>query len=488
MGRSFNGMDRKLEAALAFREGVDAWRGDEEWDPQNAKGFYGIMNQLRRELKGDEEIESLFRESEVLQSSIGEGAGGAIEWRRVQREYDAEAWEQAREIALSIPEDSNYFEKAKVRAAACLYRMEDLDAAEQELDEYLNVFLEDPRNRIPGNEVQRQGLRNEAKAEAVYTLGQVDRARGDWDVVLTRYASFAEEHRGQDSLTAATIFYRLEAAIELGNDDLADGLLETLVEEYPRDQITGSAAGKLYNAYVGRHNEAAEGTAEQLALKRKMAETLSLSNQLSGDPEFKALQTESGLWEDALAWDQVEEVTGELLEQYGETTREDELRVLEKVIYPRRGKALVELKRITEAYEVLAPLVPNFADRETEKRASIETIRTYTLSVVGWLEGDGASPTIVPGVGGAEALENAAGWLEKIAKGQDAYSCEWYGTSFQRGYALYQLGQADSSKRDWAGKLLRPIQGEAGQTFRAVTDVCGTDELQSRYRWLMGKL
>ena len=488
LGRSFFGMDRKLEAAMAFREGVDSWRGDEEWDPQNAKGFYGTMNQLRRELKDDEEIEALFRESEVLQSSIGEGAGGAIEWRRVQREYDAEQWESAREIALSIPEDSDYYEKAQVRAAACAYRMGDLDLAEGELEAYLNEYLEDPRNRLQSTEVQLIKLRSEAKAEAVYTLGQIVRERGDWEGVLARYETFAEDNPGQDSLTAATIFYRLEAAIELGNDELADELLELLVDEYADDPITGSAAGKLYNSYVGKHNDAEEGSAEQLGLKRKMAETLSLSNRLGGAPEFSALQTESGLWEDAQAWDKVEEVTAEVVDRYGDTGDVAELRALEKVIFPRRGKALLELRRITEAYEVLAPLVPNFADTETEKRASIETITSYARAVTGWLEGDGSSPTIVPGVGGAEPLENAAGWLEKIVKGQDPYSCEWYETNFLRGYALYQLGQADSSKRDWANKLMRPIQVEAGQTFRDVADKCGSDELQARYRWLMGKL
>lgn len=489
MGDAFRRAGRDLEAALAYREGVTTWRGDEEYDPQNAARFYAMMGTLRREMKDVAEVETLFRESEVIQSSIGDSAGGSIDWRRAQREYDAQNWQGCRDICQSIDAQSDYHEKAIVRGAVCLYRDGDLGGAEGELTDYLEVFVEDPRNLLTSQESNKIKLRNESKAEAVYFLGQIDRDRGDWEGLLARYATFPEDFRGQDSLTAATMLYRVEGAIELGQDDLADRLLQRMVDDFPKDPSTGSAATKLYNAYVGRSKEATPGTDESRELKGKMAETLALSNSLKGDPSFSALSTESSFWVDAEEWERADEILTTIRSRFADAEDSKTQESFWRTILPRHGLVQLELKRVAEAYETLAPLVPAWDDKDPERRASVQTVRTYCRAVTGWLEGDADSLTRVPGGGGAEALANAAGWLDKVAKGQEEYSCDWFGTQYERIFALMLLGQEDSSKSSWAGKVLNPMKIEFGATFADVAGACDGDrELQDRYRWLASQI
>ncbi len=488
LGHAFRRSERSLEAALAYREGVDAWRGDEEWDPQNASGYYAMMSRLRREMKDVPEIESMFRESEVLQSSIGEGAGGAIDWRRAQRAYDAKEYEEAREICQTIGDDSDYREKAIVRAAACAYQLGELDTAEQELNEYLGPYLDDPRHRLQSTEVQLLKLRNEAKAEAVYTLGQIERERGNWEGLLARYENFAEDFRGQDSLIVTTLIYRIEAAIESGQEDLADRLLERMIDEFPKDPNTGKAASKLYNWYLARFNELEAGSPEAKRIKGKMAESLALSNRLSDSPSFNALSTEASFWADAENWTKAEAVLDTIRKQFVDSTDAEIVESMQRSILPRYGKALLELKRVAESYEVLAPLVPNFDATDTELKPSVETIETYSRSVTGWLEGLAESPTLVPGVGGAQPLENAAGWMAKVAKTSEKYSCDYFKATFIQAFALYQLGVVDTSKQDWVNGVMDTLNVEYGPTFRELAEICGQEAIQNHYRWLMDKV
>ncbi len=488
LGDALRRSGRELEAALAYREGVAEWRGDEEYDAQNAQGFYSMMVRLRGDLKDVPEIETLFREAEVFQSSIGPG-GGSIEWTRALREYDASEWEACRELCLGIEAKTDYHEKSMVRAAVCLYRLGDLDLAENELTQYLEVFVEDPRNRIAQTEPQLLKLRNEARAEAVYYLGQIDREREDWEGLLERYATFPEDFRGQNSLISTSLLYRLEASVETGQDDLADRLLDRMVDEFPKESVTGSAATKLYNSYVQRFEAATPGTEEARVIKGKMAETLSLSNQLKDDPSLNALSMESSFWVDAELWERADDILTEIRETFGEDADEKTQSTLKRTILPRHGQVQLELKRIAEAYDTLAPLVPAHDDKEAGLRPSVKTIQTYCRSVTGWLEGSGDSPTRVPGVGGAEPLENASKWLEKIAKGQEEYSCEWFETTYLRIFALYQLGQVDSSKSTWAGIPMKTLKVEFGPTYSAISEKCGGDDtLKGRFRWLASKI
>ena len=163
LAESHRKLQRPLEAAMAYREGVSVWRGDPEFDDKNARGFYGSISEVRRNLKGVKEIEDLYREAEQIRIKVEKGDVGDIVFRQAMRAYDQGDYAPAREKLLEVEQKANTYEKALTYAALCLHKLKDLDSAEAEFQAYLN-YMRDPRNAIVGD--RKATTRSEATAMA----------------------------------------------------------------------------------------------------------------------------------------------------------------------------------------------------------------------------------------------------------------------------------------------------------------------------------
>jgi tetratricopeptide (TPR) repeat protein len=486
LGSSLRRQDRLLEAAMAYRDGLSLWRGDEEWDPKNADGFYVAMNALRREAKGDASIEGLFRESEVLKASLGEGSADDILWRQADREYTAENFRGAREAFGKLPEDSKYREKALVRSAVCAYRLKQTEEARAVLEDYEQRFLADPRNQLRSGDTTKLRFRQEARAEARYILGQIARDAGDWNRVLELYASFDKDFGGQDSLISAVQYYRVEAQIRLGNRDQADALLEALASKYPDESLTGSAAKLVYNDYVGRAQGLDQATPEYKDLAGRMAKTLSLSNRLSAQPEFGALRSEANLWFDLSQTEKALALFERIVREHGDSGDQNVQKLMVSNVFPRQAECLMSLRRVPEAFAILNSLVDD-PDQRGGRSVAPSTVALYARAVVGWIEGDPASPTLVPGVGGEQPLVWTTGWLNRLETKLDKWSCEWLENEWLKIRAWSEVGKLDAAKAATAKNLLGQVQREMGQDFARIAKECSA-ELQGKFRWLAGQI
>jgi hypothetical protein len=487
MGSSLRRMERLEEAGMAYREALVAWRGDEEWDPKNADGFYAALNTLRREMKGDQEVEALFLESERLKASLGEGSADDILWRQADREYSAEKFESAMQAFGNLPADSKYREKAIVRAAVCAYRLKQLAKAEASLVEYEEQYLSDARNQLRSGDTVKLRFRQEARAEARYFRGQIARDQQQWERVLELYKSFASDFADQGSLVAATEYYRIEAHIQLGQRDQADALLAALAANYPTESLTGSAAKLVYNDYVERSKKVTPATPEYKDLAGRMAKTLELSNRLTDQPEFGALRSEANLWFDLGNIDKALALYERLVVGWKDSQDQPTQRLLTTNIQPRQAECLLGLRRVPEANAILLTLVPDPDDRATDRRVAPATVTLYVRSVVGWLEGDASNPTLVPGVGGKEQLEMASGWLTRLASQLDTWSCEWLENQWLGAFTWLAVAKIDSAKAGNAKTVISKIQGEMGSDFGDVGKNC-SPELQGYFRWLAAQV
>lgn len=485
LGRSLQRQDRQLEAAMAYREGVSRWSGDAEYDAQNANGFYSAMQQVRRSIKDDEQIERLFREAESFKASLGDSTD--IIYTQARRAFDAEDYEFARETFLQVAPEATNYEKALVKAARCLYQLGELAEARAELDAYVDEFVEDPRNRLGPTEATRQAARREAVAEAVYFQGQIAWDQQNYAEVVELYDEFTDEHPSQPDLAAATLYYCVLASLELGDLAAAKRFEKRLVADFPSAQWTGNGATRLFNHVTDLRDQAqlVGDTERARSMLREMAEYAEISNSLATQPDFRALLMEARLWRDLGEWAKAEAIFARLLREYGDSSDAPIAGTIETSVKPDLALCLLEQRRVAEAYEVVAPLIPDPDDKEAPSPAQA-TVETYCRAVAGWLEGDPTAPTIVPGVGEADDFLRASQWWRKISNRYTTWlDCEWYEAEFNRAWTSYQFSKIDSEKLAVAEQIVKVMRDETGATFALVEENCdGDPRVRDLFRWL----
>ncbi|WP_419195435.1 tetratricopeptide repeat protein [Engelhardtia mirabilis] len=485
IGRSFQRLDRQLEAAMAFREGIERWSGDAEYDAQNANGYYSAMQLVRRTIKDDQEIERRFREAESYKASLGDNTD--IVYTQAMRAFDEKDFDFARETFQQVESQATNYEKSLVKAARCFYETGKLDQALAELDAYLQNFVADPRNRLGPTETARQAARDEATAEAVYFQGQIAWDQGRHADVVKLYGDFADRFPGQSDLAAATLYYCIQSSLEL--DDLAGAkrFEQRLVKEFPTAQWTGNGATRLFNHVADARDRALQAGDVEVAkqMLREMASYLEISNSLATTPSFRSLLQEARLWRDLGEWSKAEVIFAGLARDYANSSDAQEAGTIESSVIPDLALCLIEQRRSAEALELLVPLVPDPEDKEAKVPAQA-TIETFCRAVAGWVEGDPSNPTIVPGVGDAAQLDRAGQWWRKISNRYTKWlDCDWYQTEFNRAWNYYQYSKLDSEKLEVAKQIVRVIKTETGSSFALVEDNCDDDpRVRDLFRWL----
>ncbi|MBI1382784.1 MAG: hypothetical protein GC161_17055 [Planctomycetaceae bacterium] len=479
---------RMLEAAMAFEEGARRYRSDEEAAANNAKEFYRAMQAVRRKAPGDKTIEALWLEAETIAADTGSSDTGDILFRQGDRALAEGDFATARARFLEVPPDSRLREPAMVKAAVALYGSGELDRARDELVQYLEVFVEDPLNRLGPQDGARIERRAVARADAAYHLGLIAADQKRWEDALKRLRNFGADFPGQTDLTAAALDISATAELELGNLDAARGFLERLEQDHKGHPRTGNVATRLYKAVLDLHEAAkAKGDTERaFLLKRQMVQLLAVSNRVYDPPTYGALRDEGLFWLEGGEPVNAEAALKRCLSLYGDDERYAV--AIRTNVLPALGRAHLAQREAQEAYDVLADLVPKATDKEATPPA-IETAQTYVRSIAGWIEGDGAETVIVPGIGGLERLEEARQWQAKIsasvANSAGKWTCAWFEAEVDAIWILVQMGQVDSARMQAASKALTSLSAQAGQDFNMVRERCDGDaRVQRLLLWL----
>jgi tetratricopeptide (TPR) repeat protein len=488
IGRSFARMDRMLEAAVTYEAALDSWTGDAVWDEQNATGFNSALSALKRQAKGDAQIEAMVRKSEELLARFSGGAANDILFRSAEAAFDAKKYDEARQKYKNVTAGNN-FEKAIVALGLCDYREGKFDAAIKAFSDYTTQYVPDAKNAT--TDPQKLAKRKEARASAEFYWGLslyklAEQGKGDFQAVIAKLGKYHEEFPEQTRFAPAALYQTLMAHVKLGEQAKVRAVLETMLTKFPDDQFTGNAAKESYVALETKRN-AETDEAKRTALLREMAENLQVLNRTSPKPSFPNMRRESQHWMELREWATAEELLKRIQTQFATDTSVEEIML--KGVLPDLGDALARQYKVQEAAEVLIPLNA----KEAKFRATKNTATNYAHVLAGWVEmtrtpdGKLGSPKEVPGVGGAENFGKAAEVINQLAGSAEKWTTEWFQYKFDQIYCFHQWSKLDSknaeiTKRE-IGFLANPTN--LGPQFRHDQM---PEDLRQLYVWLLAQV
>ncbi len=483
IGVSLQRMQRSIEAAKAFEIALERYQGDPEYDVQNANGFYAVMRELRRSMKGDAEVERLFTKSEGMKAKFSTATAGDIDFGNGMKLFEAGEFEQAMAKFTAVGKDSDSYEKAQVFLGACSISAKKYAEGEKVLDRYLNSYLKEPANAQVGG--MRATRREEARAAAYsyWGLSQFKQAEASgskeqWAKVIELLEGYHTRFKGQD-LFAAAAFYRVMIAhLKLGDRPKAKAVLETLLKTFPENKFAVYAAQDYYKILKDAREKETDPEKKR-ALLREMAENMQIANRGATAPKYANLRNEADHWMELGEWATAEELLVRIRDNFGATEAEK----ITSYVLPDLGKALVMQRKVQAAQEVLQSVV-----RDETKKATRETATTYARAVGGWLETEAGTPVkivVVPGVGGAEAFKEATDIYVKLEGAFPKYSAEWYENKFQLFYVYYRWSQIDSKKLEFVQGELKKFATDLGAGFEHENIA---PPLRAKYKWLHEKV
>lgn len=490
IGRSYQEMGRPLEAAMTFRTALeDRWHGDPRFDEENAKQYYKALQGLRAKAPDDAVIESMHREAQdlVLRFANNADSQGSILYRQGEIAYAEKEFEDARERFLQVPPSAPDFEKGKVYAAVCLYRLGRGPEAAAELATYLETFVNDPVYQPTTESAKTK--RRESMALATYWAGRIafeaaEQGSGDYDAVLRWLDGYADAFPAQSDFGPKAMMMVTSSLLAKGDFQGAEERLARLEQEFPEDSATGVAAYELHKAYSERRDaaEKAGDAAEVKRLTRRMAESLGVVNRVLA-PKLNNLRREAQLWAEIEAWKEAEAALDRAL-------REFKKEASGAGVPADLAHAKLALKKVGEAAALLEPIV-NAEGAKPSKLAA----RDWARAVTGWVEGTGTEILEIPGIGDQATLPKAAEILVQLANTADKWSCDWYGLQFEVAYAYFRWGQLQANQLAVAKGLIEQIRldlsvglDDPSKGWLEIDKSCGSEVLRQRFLWLSRKL
>lgn len=461
LGRSYQFQGRALEAAVTFQSALERFSGDPEFDARNSASFYDVMRELQRGARGDATIQQMFQRSEELAARYQESAAGDIAFRNAQKAFEGDDFAKALELYRQVPVDAEGYELALVRVGACLERMGDLAAAEKAFGDYLDVFLEDPKNQT--TDARKLASRRDAQASATFYRGRVavkqaTSGEGEWSRVVELFEGYEDAFPEQANFAPAAMQALLDAYEATGQRPKVRAVYEKMTRLFPASPRTGAAAATYY-ALLKSDFDKEQDPAKKQTLLRAMAENLEVLNRTSPQPNYKNLRAEAGHWMDLSEWQKAEALYETIVQRFGAGPEADEI---QKLVVPNLADAYLMLHKPAKVVEVLAPQVD-------AKKASRNGARTFARALAGWAHysADGAVE-VETGQGTVEELEKATGLLYQLESAVQSWTADWYAYRFDRLYAYYVWSKLDSKKLEYLKSELSTMSNDnaLGRQFK----------------------
>lgn len=484
MGTAYGLGERYLEAMIAFTEGLQRFATtDSKRAGDVADAADRALSAHKRLTKNDPAFASLYNEVSQLLASANPSSGSKLYWKEANELFNAKKYAEAIAAYGKITQDFPWYEASLVNVARAHATAGDFAAARKALADY-RAYTE--KTTLPASETGKQQVRASAQADAEYTEVGIayTEARGAEDMKiakdLTKYpaaiakaqgfvTNFAKdgernipvvlEYIGRLNTDLAKLDQAEAAYAQLKQKDAARAsrLATEIFKEY-QNQVK-SLTTELDQAIAKGKPDAEinKATADLNVVRQKLVALGMDYIAGSPKPQLAILVGTMLSWEQLGEWKRVDEVAQKTLDLYASDTAEATKRVVDQIVRPKIGDALLQQRRFTEAYDMLVAA-------EKANPTQWELKRQISRALGGWFEfNKSGTPVKEPGLDKpAEAYQKYYGDPENSYRRWATrpevkdYSLEWYRFHWETYWFARQAGaKGDGKMKDIADKVYR---------------------------------
>ena len=318
LGLSWSKQGESLLAMVSHQVGYQSYPEHEDYALKNAEKWQKAAEKLSIDNPSDGILREFSNEATVAVQVLG-GGGDNLEWNQAKQLLKlakssaraangtelgsaesrkvATAYQRAIESLLTIPPDNSYHELALVARGIAEYDASEFDATAvarsiKHLSNYVNNYITDEAND-PKDPLQRK-VRKDKEPEAVFYLGLAQRRDGNSIGVLSSFENFLDRYPSQQSLSFATMTYRIEAFILLNDIDGAIAEYEAMHEVEASGARISIGSYYIYKYFNNISSTADLSDPQPLALLQE-AKYLHDFNHYSSSPRWQNLIGEADL-------------------------------------------------------------------------------------------------------------------------------------------------------------------------------------------------
>jgi hypothetical protein len=479
LGLAFAFSERYLEAILALTEGLRRHGADDSKRASDvADAADRALSAHKRLTKNDPAFADFYRTASEAIAGNSVTAGSKLFWKDANERFNEKKYAEAVALYGKLTPDFTYYEQGLVNVGRAQAAAGDFAAARAALQAFRDYVA---KTSLPTSETGKQQVRAQALADAEYTeVGMAyTEARGSEELKkqkdLTKYPAAIEKARGfvtnfakdgeRNIPTVLEYIGRLNS--DLGKLDQAEGAYAELKTKDPaRASRLATEIFKEYQTQVkalaeeydqGIAKSAAPATvdkakADLATARQKLVHLGSDYITNSPKPQLGVLISTMQNWEELGEWKQVDTIAQKTLEQYGSDTNEATKRVIDQIVRPKIGEALLKQRQFQLAYDMLVAA-------EKANPTQWELKRLICLALGGWFEIDKT------GRGKPEpALEKPAEAYTKyfteyrtwaLRPEVKQFSLEWYTFQWELYWFARQAGLKDGKMKEIAEKIYR---------------------------------
>ncbi|MGC6489144.1 MAG: hypothetical protein ACON4Z_15960 [Planctomycetota bacterium] len=483
LGNAYRRTDRQLEAILALVEGARLF-GDKA-DPKSNDAGDAIdraVSAHKRETKDDPYFQSFWNDAINEAAKINTGGADKVAYKEGTKLFNERKWTEAAAQFAKVTPEYVYYEQAAVRVARAYASAGDFAKSRAALAAYRKYVAD---NELHARDTGKQQVREAALASGAYNDVQIAyyEARGNKDFglerdlakygaavdtaksFLTNFAADGEAYvpqvlafLGRLHVDTGALDQAEQAYTQLKTKDAtrAARLATEIFQEY-QNQVKGLVAERDKGISEGKTDaQLAEQNAAIEAARRKLTALGTDYIKSSPKPQLAILVNTMLAWEQLQEWVRVDEVAKQTLEMYGDVTEESSKRVVDQLVRPMVGEALLQQRRFQEAYDMLIAA-------EEANPAQWELKRQIARALGGWFEFSNTGAAVrEPGLDRpVEAYIRYYGDPEKSYRiwatrpEIKKFSLEWYRFMWESYWFAKQAGKKDSKYADTAAKFFR---------------------------------
>ncbi|MCB9879741.1 MAG: hypothetical protein H6835_19270 [Planctomycetes bacterium] len=487
LGQAYGRTDRFVEAMLCMEEGIKAYLASGVKDEAAEGKASDLGDQLDRTVslhkrltKEDTFFTSLWEDAVNLASKVSTGGANKLAWKSANELLQDNKFAEAAAEFAKVQSDYVYYEQALVRVGRAQAMAGDFAAAKASIESYRDYVKNTELNQrdtgkqqvrtaaIAANDFNEVWIAYyEARGSEEFKLQQ-DLAK--YDDAIAKMDAYMSNHAADgDTFLPQVLAYEGRLHTDKGDFEQAEATYAQLKQ---KDSTRASRlATEIFKEYQGKQKMLTEELDKAIkedkpkgAISAAEAEVKTMTQKLtalgsdyiqnSPRPQLAVLIATMQGFESLGEWKKVDDVAKKSIDLYGADEQSKD--VVDKLVRPMVGEALMQQRRFQEAYDMLLAA-------ETANPDDWELKRQLARALGGWFEfSSTGAPVREPGLDKPiEAYMKYYGdpeksyriWMSRpeIKK----FSLEWYRFMWESYWFAKQAGKKDGKFNDTAGSFYR---------------------------------